>query len=74
MSLSAEEKRKTRLAELSNWLRAAKRSSFKRTLGKASLRWGSKSVRVREHLEDLENAGLITIEEKEDRILWIGET
>ncbi len=73
MSLSAEEKRKKRLHELAKALEKAEGgySSLVRTLGWASLRWGSKSERVREHLQDLENAGLIEVNEKEDEIRWL---
>ncbi len=72
MRLSAEEKRKKRLQELAAKLKADKDSSLVRVLGWASLRWGSKSERVREHLQDLENAGLIEVFEKEDEIRWLG--
>ncbi len=72
MRLSAEEKRKKRLLELATKLKADGDSSLVRVLGWASLRWGSKSERVREHLQDLENAGLIEIDEKEDEIRWLG--
>ncbi len=72
MRLSAEEKRKKRLQELAAKLKADGDSSLVRVLGWASLRWGSKSERVREHLQDLENAGLIEVFEKEDEITWIG--
>ena len=72
MSLSAEEKRKKRLHELASKLKADGDSSLVRVLGWASLRWGSKSERVREHLQDLENAGLIEVFEKEDEIRWLG--
>lgn len=54
MKLSAEEKRKKRLHELAQKLEADGDSSLVRVLGWASLRWGSKSERVREHLQDLE--------------------
>ena len=57
MSLSAEEKRKKRLHELVSKLKADGSSSLVRVLGWASLRWGSKSERVREHLQDLERVG-----------------
>ncbi len=72
MRLSAEEKRKKRLQELAAKLKADGDSSLVRVLGWASLRWGSKSERVREHLQDLENAGLIEVFEKEDEIRWLG--
>ncbi len=72
MKLSAEEKRRKRLNELAAKLKADGNSSLVRVLGWASLRWGSKSERVREHLQDLENAGLIEVFEKEDEIQWIG--
>ncbi len=71
MRLSAEEKRKKRLQELQAKLKADGDSSLVRVLGWASLRWGSKSERVREHLQDLENAGLIEVFEKEDEIHWL---
>ncbi|MCJ2532032.1 MAG: hypothetical protein LN413_07020 [Candidatus Thermoplasmatota archaeon] len=71
MKDSAEEKRRNRLRELAAKLKADKDSSLARVLGWASLRWGSKSVRVREHLQDLENAGLIEVFEKEDEIHWL---
>ncbi len=79
MRLSAEEKRKKRLQELINKLRGhgenpgGRKSSLTRVLGWGSLRWGSKSERVREHLQDLENAGLIEVFEKEDEIRWLGK-
>ncbi len=72
MRLSAEEKRKKRLQELAAKLKADGDSSLVRVLGWASLRWGSKSERVREHLQDLENAGFIEVFEKEDEIRWLG--
>ncbi len=71
MNLSAEEKRKKRLQELAAKLKADGDSSLIRVLGWGSLRWGSKSERVREHLADLENAGLIEVFEKEDEIHWL---
>ncbi len=74
MRLSAEEKRKKRLQELAAKLKADGDSSLVRVLGWASLRWGSKSERVREHLQDLENAGLIEVYEKEDEIRWLGKS
>ncbi len=74
MSLSAEEKRKKWLKTLANRLSTAEggSSSLSRVLGWASLTTGYKSERVREHLHDLENAGLIEVFEKEDEIHWIG--
>ncbi len=74
MRLSAEEKRRSRLQELKAKLKADGDSSLVRVLGWASLRWGSKSERVREHLQDLENAGLIEVFEKEDEIRWLGSS
>ncbi len=74
MSLSAEEKRKKWLKELAAKLQAAEggSSSLSRVLGWAALSKGYKSVRVREHLQDLENAGLIEVHDREDEIEWIG--
>ena len=74
MSLSAEEKRKKWLKTLAAKLEVAEggSSSLVRVLGWASLTTGYKSVRVREHLQDLVNAGLIEVFEKEDEIRWIG--
>ena len=70
MKPSAEEKRRSRLHELAAKLKANGESSLTAILGWGSLRWGSKSERVREHLQDLENAGLIDV--AGDEISWVG--
>ena len=72
MSLSAEEKRKKWLKQLASKLEKERDSSLARVLGWAAVTQGYKSERVREHLRDLENAGLIEVFEKEDEIRWLG--
>ncbi len=73
MRLSAEEKRKKWLKELAAKLQKEGDSSLSRVLGWAAVTRGYKSERVREHLQDLENAGLIEVFEKEDEIHWIDQ-
>ncbi len=77
MSLSAEEKRKKRINQLAGKIQTADLNrlgiqgdiSLTLLLGWGQLRWGCKSERVREYVEALEMAGLISV--KEDVVSWI---
>lgn len=71
MGDTPEEKRRTRLRELSNRLRIDGESSYRATVGWGMLSWGARRETVSRYLEDLEWAGLIDLSIKEDRIRWI---
>ncbi len=79
-SMTPEERRKRRLNQLAGKLSNAEvtnkvtgtHSSLTLLLGWGQMEWGARRERVREYLSAMEDAGLITINEKEDSITWVG--
>ena len=70
--MSPEERRRRRLKEIASWIEADSPASLQLIVGKGVLRWGAKRETVRQYVEDLAYAGLIEVNEKEDRITWLG--
>ena len=74
MSNTREEERRRRLVELHKRLQMNDgKSSLTAIFGWGGLRWGSRRERVREYLRVFEDAGLIEVFDKEDRIAWLGK-
>lgn len=70
MSETPEEKRRKRLQLLARKIRDDGSSSYRELVGWAVLRWGCKRETVREYLEDLRWAGVVSFTKEE--VAWIG--
>ncbi len=70
--MSPEERRRRRLKEIASWVESDSPASLRLIVGKGVIKWGARRETVRQYVEDLGYAGLVEVDEKGDRITWLG--